>query len=389
MERFAQAVDVALLPLNGIPKLGADDLRGRLTVACYPRLCKPEMALPINSESKWPESESAAADAPEPLIASLLDAVTVQIDANNLPEAEKKALEAFQLARDCGAVGLQTKALQLLAKLAGARGEQRPAMEQLKTAGLHGDSRPDYFVPRAVLLELAQAYAEVNLFELAYKTCLRAQDVQKPIAVPCPMSELERERKLAALESNRAEALQEANAQLQVLTAELYKANRELDKLSNTDHLTGLANRMRLDAVLEQESARSKRHGGSFSLILLDIDMFKRVNDAFGHQFGDRVLIEVGHILEKNVRPYDVVGRWGGEEFLIVCSNTNLDGATAIAEKLRTAMAQHAFEVVGSRTASFGVSMFISGESFEETLGRADAALYRAKKNGRNRVELG
>lgn len=115
---------------------------------------------------------------------------------------------------------------------------------------------------------------------------------------------LELERHNMALETTVAER-----------TAELLAMNKELELLSATDRLTGLANRLRLDTLLEQELARCQRQQGCFSLILLDIDKFKNVNDSHGHQVGDTALIEVGRVLKGNVRQYDVVGRWGGKSF--------------------------------------------------------------------------
>ena len=170
-------------------------------------------------------------------------------------------------------------------------------------------------------------------------------------------------------------------------TAELSEKNHELELLSMTDRLTGLANRRQLDTLLEHEIARCERHGTEFSVIMLDIDDFKRVNDEHGHDVGDTVLIAVAEVLKENIRRLDVLGRWGGEEFLILCSDTPAEQATAVAEKLRRALAAHAIEPTGAKTASFGITAFRPGDSIRALTRRADAALYRAKEAGRNRVE--
>lgn len=166
----------------------------------------------------------------------------------------------------------------------------------------------------------------------------------------------------------------------------LASLNRELARLSVTDQLTGLFNRLRLDEALEHELQRSLRTGLPFSVVLLDLDHFKAVNDTHGHQVGDRVLVEVAQLLRANTREIDVVGRWGGEEFMVVCPHTNQEGAALLAEKLCQAIGSHVFPVVGQRTASFGVSCHQSGDLAKDLVARADTALYEAKQAGRNRV---
>ena len=171
-------------------------------------------------------------------------------------------------------------------------------------------------------------------------------------------------------------------------THELLEKNRQLAQLAITDSLTGLYNRLKLDQVLDDELKRSRRYGSGFALILLDIDHFKAVNDSSGHAVGDQVLVDMGRLLTQGTRNVDVVGRWGGEEFLVICCDTELTGAVALAEKLRQAIEGHAFPVVGHKTASFGVSAIRSGDAIPVVMARADSALYRSKSSGRNRVEI-
>lgn len=170
-------------------------------------------------------------------------------------------------------------------------------------------------------------------------------------------------------------------------TAELREKNQELERLSVTDRLTGLFNRLHLDRVLEEQLRRSQRYPAGFALVLLDIDHFKSVNDTYGHPVGDQVLMDVARLLCCGVREVDVVGRWGGEEFLIICPDTTFDGALATAEKLRERVAGHTFAAVGNKTSSFGVTAVRSDDTIPAMMARVDLALYRSKENGRNRVE--
>ena len=166
----------------------------------------------------------------------------------------------------------------------------------------------------------------------------------------------------------------------------LEKKNRELEALSITDKLTGLYNRMKLDLTLQTEINRSKRYGSALSIIIMDIDHFKSINDQHGHQEGDEVLRQVASILKKNTRKVDFTGRWGGEEFLIICPETTQDQAFTLAEKMRTHLEQSDKNKY-SITASFGTAAYQTGMKESEFINNADQALYKAKENGRNRVE--
>ncbi len=187
--------------------------------------------------------------------------------------------------------------------------------------------------------------------------------------------------------------LQRINEELELIvgerTRQLVEKNKELEQLAVTDRLTGLYNRLFLDQVLEREFSTIGRHGTTFSLILLDIDHFKHVNDTYGHHAGDEVLKSISKILKESVRESDVVGRWGGEEFLILCPNTSHSDTLKIAEKLRLAIEQYDFASIGCRTASFGVASYQQGDTIATVEARADKALYLAKDKGRNCVESG
>ncbi len=170
-------------------------------------------------------------------------------------------------------------------------------------------------------------------------------------------------------------------------TKEIENKNRQLEELVVRDRLTGLYNRTKLDEVLEYEFNRSKRYNTVFGVIMVDIDFFKKVNDTHGHQAGDTVLCEFANLLQDNSRETDTVGRWGGEEFLIVVENINKDAILMLAEKLRVSVDEYEFSIVKHKTASFGVSIYQTGDEINKIIARADLALYKAKSAGRNRVE--
>ena len=175
---------------------------------------------------------------------------------------------------------------------------------------------------------------------------------------------------------------------IKVVSAELEASIKDATKLSVTDQLTQLVNRMQLDHVLNQQVKLANRYGTLFSIILLDMDYFKQINDTHGHLVGDKVLIKVAQTIQQQTRDVDIVGRWGGEEFLIILPSTDSRHAGLLAEKLRLALVGIDLPLVGSITASFGVTGFVAGDNPETLVSRADTALYTAKNAGRNRIEI-
>ncbi|MDR3347552.1 MAG: diguanylate cyclase [Helicobacteraceae bacterium] len=154
-----------------------------------------------------------------------------------------------------------------------------------------------------------------------------------------------------------------------------------------TDPLTGSYNRRKFDDELGHEIERAKRYRRALALIMFDIDRFKQINDSFGHQAGDMALIELSNMIRSNIRKSDVFARIGGDEFMIILPETNIGGATYVAEKLRMEIERHAFEA-GSITGSFGVTQYLQGDDTSSMFKRVDEMLYKAKNNGRNRVEV-
>jgi len=179
-----------------------------------------------------------------------------------------------------------------------------------------------------------------------------------------------------------------ARAELEDHAAKLQKTNQDLNVLSVTDRLTQIYNRVKLDDVITHGISQAKRYPQDLSLIMLDIDHFKLINDAHGHQVGDTVLVKVAEVLRKSIRETDTVGRWGGEEFMIVLPQTGPDKAFDVADKIRNSIASMEHHVTGRLTASFGVTSFISGDNEILMLERVDSALYEAKAGGRNKVVL-
>jgi len=176
-----------------------------------------------------------------------------------------------------------------------------------------------------------------------------------------------------------------------VMTKE--RADERNRTLAMRDEVTGLMNRRMLLASLAQQLSAAKRHGQPLSVQLLDIDFFKRVNDTYGHLSGDKVLKAIAGVLEQRGREQDCVGRFGGEEFLIILPNTEAEGALTMAEALRSAVEGHSFEAVSGEPIAITVSIGLCALSqlpdphCDDLIGAADKALYRAKASGRNRVE--
>jgi diguanylate cyclase (GGDEF)-like protein len=162
----------------------------------------------------------------------------------------------------------------------------------------------------------------------------------------------------------------------------------ELERLAVTDRLTQAYNRTKFEEVINLEMERSRRYGRVLSMAILDIDHFKEVNDIYGHLAGDCVLRELSYILRENIRKTDSLFRWGGEEFVIIFTETNLELAGLLAERIRRLVEIYRFEKAGNITISFGVTQYREGDSEDDIIKRADDALYRAKKRGRNRVEV-
>ncbi|WP_373186053.1 GGDEF domain-containing protein [Halopseudomonas sp.] len=169
-------------------------------------------------------------------------------------------------------------------------------------------------------------------------------------------------------------------------------SQRALRRMATIDALTGLFNRRHMSDLAEKDIARHGRNPGELSFLLLDIDHFKQFNDRYGHDTGDRVLKRISTVLAQTLRDQDYIGRWGGEEFLVVLPGTDRDQAIRTAERIRCAVEIHAWvfeDLHISVTVSIGVTQYRAGENLGAAIARADMALYEGKRLGRNRVEVG
>jgi len=175
---------------------------------------------------------------------------------------------------------------------------------------------------------------------------------------------------------------------LQEASNELLLANERLEKLSVIDTLTQVYNRLKLDSVMQERYSTYQRYNKIFSVVLIDIDFFKDVNDTYGHLAGDETLKSIAKIIQALMRDTDTFGRWGGEEFMIIAQETDSPGAYILAEKIRKAIESYEFDVVGKKTVSLGVSQIDKEMSILELIKKADDALYAAKDTGRNKTVI-
>ena len=220
------------------------------------------------------------------------------------------------------------------------------------------------------MLELRNSGEAVRIATIARQ----AQDLEALVA--------ERNAELSA----RLDDLGEARRTAELANQGLQRALEQLEQAASTDRLTGAWNRRRFEEAVLPEIALVHRRREPLSLIMFDLDHFKRVNDTFGHGAGDMVLVETAQLVRLHLRASDSLVRWGGEEFLVMAPATRMDGALALAEKLRAALAAFTFPEVGRVTMSLGVAEYSLGEGLAAWIERADKALYVAKSEGRNRV---
>lgn len=181
--------------------------------------------------------------------------------------------------------------------------------------------------------------------------------------------------------------MKEYQVELSAINTVLESKNKEYETMASTDSLTGLYNRYKFSELyLSTYVSMIQRHN-DMSLVMLDIDYFKKVNDMYGHNAGDKVLIQISHVLLRTLRNVDIICRWGGEEFIVILPTAALAQATLIAKKLREQIQNIEIDLVGHVTASFGVAQVKEGETMQDAVNRADQALYRAKNDGRNCVK--
>lgn len=181
--------------------------------------------------------------------------------------------------------------------------------------------------------------------------------------------------------------IEETNKRLEQKNSEIVKMNKVLERISTYDALTGIYNRRKIEELIATEIAFCERYDHDFSVLLLDVDHFKKVNDNFGHDIGDEVLNTISNRIKKDIRETDSCGRWGGEEFLIIARRSNAGKASILAERIRTSIDTLVFKDVSHVTVSIGIASFKETGNKDDLFKTADTRLYKAKNNGRNRVE--
>lgn len=199
------------------------------------------------------------------------------------------------------------------------------------------------------------------------------------------------EERLSSVVLDQNRYLKEANEKIRKLNEELARANKELEKIASYDMLSGLLNRRSLDNKVSIEIERAVRLNVPLSGIMIDIDHFKQVNDNYGHQCGDLVIMKIGKICNSQLRKYDYAGRYGGEEFFIILPNTKGEQALHIAQRFKEGIENLSLECeneIIKVTVSMGIAQFNPEETRAKWIKRADQAMYRAKQTGRNRIVL-
>jgi diguanylate cyclase (GGDEF)-like protein/PAS domain S-box-containing protein len=204
-------------------------------------------------------------------------------------------------------------------------------------------------------------------------------DVVEYIAIRHDITELEETK----------QQLRNINKAMKHKVDELYTMTNALEQKAFKDNLTGINNRENFEEFFSLEIANAKQNNKSLSLIIFDVDHFKLVNDTYGHQAGDIILIDLVNLIADNIKNGDIFARWGGEEFVILAPQTEIIGATNLAENLRKIVQSHPFSYVDKEiTLSFGIAQLSETDDKKTLFEKADSALYEAKKNGRNRIEI-
>ena len=173
-----------------------------------------------------------------------------------------------------------------------------------------------------------------------------------------------------------------------IIFPKISNLEHNLEVLASTDSLTNIYNRSKYDEIITREIGRATRYDRLLSMVIFDIDVFKKINDTYGHLAGDQVLKTLVSLTKKQMRGTDYLIRWGGDEFILILPETTIEGAKGFAERIRDLTARHKFDDIENLTVSLGVSHFSKGDTEHALFKRADEALYKAKISGGNRVEI-
>ena len=311
---------------------------------------------------------------------ALLFLARLRLDHGRFREAAALLHRTLRIARETGSNALRYRAHHALAELHEARGRPGRALRHHRlydrwreqVLGGEADRRMTALLVRA---EAAEAEREAEIHRLRHVELARV------------VAQLEATN--AQLEETN-ERLEEANAEKQRLVEELGQRALELDRMAREDALTGISNRRHMVERLESEYQRARRYERELSAVMVDADSFKQINDRFSHAVGDEVLRRIGRILGQSVRAVDSVGRWGGEEFLVLLVEASHEVASRVCEKIRRAVERYPWHEITPDlrvTVSIGFASLTPQMTTPELLvGAADEALYGAKRGGRNRV---
>ena len=291
--------------------------------------------------------------------------------ARSLPDFYNEAINGVEIGEKVGSCGSATyKQQRVIVENIDTHENWQPYLELTQKANLHACWSEPIFSSSGEILGSFAIYNEKAKKPTDFELKLISSYAHLASVA------IEKENNTKRIKENELKLLEQTK-----------KSNIELKNLLSKDYLTDLFNRSRLDEALEYELKQSERYKTIFGVIMMDIDYFKTVNDNYGHQVGDTVLREFSKILTSTFRVTDIVGRWGGEEFLIIVTNTNKKAIINLAEKLRVAIETYEFSTVKQKTASFGVTIYNPQDKINKLVSRVDKALYEAKNNGRNQVQ--
>ncbi len=336
---------------------------------------------------------------PNPYLTSLPGLkVTIKDEDGNLYTLRNPGLatrEISQLANESGLFTVRITSLKPVNALKNSPDAfERDALLKLEN-GIKEVSKVDRTANGVFYRYVAPLYYETTCNRCHSHQGYNNGDIRGGISISIPMDELVDEMKLSRLYTLLGFIVVFGTMFLILFIIarrfmrELAVAQGELERSACTDSLTGLFNRKTAEIRFREEISRHGRSGEPLSCLMLDVDHFKSVNDNHGHQIGDMALVEVARIVSELSRQADAVFRYGGEEFLILLTNTSLQSALIIADRMRIKVEEDTAKLSDgalSLTISCGVAEYCGNESVEKLIGRADAALYRAKANGRNRV---
>ncbi len=239
-------------------------------------------------------------------------------------------------------------------------------------------SSPVEYVNKSISIKEALDFIKTR----RYKRVVVVDDDEKLVGI------VSQKELISLTYSKWATIMKEYQEELSEINTILANKNKEFETMASTDTLTGLYNRYKFSELYLTSYKSMIQRDNSMSLILIDIDKFKSVNDTYGHNVGDKVLVQVGHTLLKTLRNVDIVARWGGEEFVVLLPTANIENAKKIADDLRANVESLEIDVVGGVTISLGVALVEEGSDMESVIEKADQALYLAKESGRNCVKI-